>query len=51
MVERALESLPIEALDFLFVENVGNCVAPSIFVSGRTFGLSCCQPSRARINH
>jgi hydrogenase nickel incorporation protein HypB len=34
MVERALEGWPLDELDFLFVENVGNLVCPSSYDLG-----------------
>jgi hydrogenase nickel incorporation protein HypB len=34
MVEKALEDLPHEALDLLFIENVGNLVCPSLYDVG-----------------
>jgi hydrogenase nickel incorporation protein HypB len=39
MVERALESLSIEGLNFLFIENVGNLVCPSSFDIGEDLRL------------
>jgi hydrogenase nickel incorporation protein HypB len=39
MVERALESWPLEELDYLFIENVGNLVCPSSFDLGEELRL------------
>ncbi len=35
-VNRALESLPLDDLDLIFIENVGNLVCPSAFELGET---------------
>ncbi len=34
MVEYALNGLPLEAIDLLFIENVGNLICPNAFVLG-----------------
>lgn len=34
MIEAAMEKIPLDGLDFLFVENVGNLVCPSSFFLG-----------------
>ena len=34
MIERALAKLDLDGLDFLFIENVGNLVCPSMFDLG-----------------
>ena len=34
MVENALNSLPLESTDLLFIENVGNLICPNAFVLG-----------------
>jgi hydrogenase nickel incorporation protein HypB len=39
MVERALEGWDLEALDFLFIENVGNLVCPSSYDLGENLRL------------
>jgi len=39
MVERALANWPLEGLDFLFIENVGNLVCPSSFDLGEDLRL------------
>jgi len=37
VIEKALESLPLEGLDVLFIENVGNLVCPAEFDLGEDF--------------
>jgi hydrogenase nickel incorporation protein HypB len=39
MVEKAVESWPLEAIDFLFIENVGNLVCPSSYDLGEELRL------------
>jgi hydrogenase nickel incorporation protein HypB len=39
MIERALEGWQLEALDFLFIENVGNLVCPSSYDRGEELRL------------
>ena len=39
MVERALSDWPLEELDYLFIENVGNLVCPSSFDLGEDLRL------------
>lgn len=39
MVERALADWPLEDLDYLFIENVGNLVCPSSFDLGEDLRL------------
>ncbi|HZW29600.1 MAG TPA: hydrogenase nickel incorporation protein HypB [Isosphaeraceae bacterium] len=39
MIEAALEGWPLEQLDFLFIENVGNLVCPSTFDLGEDLRL------------
>src|ERR1700736_3266383 len=39
MIERALEGWQLEALDFLFIENVGNLVCPSSYDLGEELRL------------
>ena len=39
MVDRALADWPVEDLDFLFIENVGNLVCPSSFDLGENLRL------------
>jgi hydrogenase nickel incorporation protein HypB len=39
MVERALQDWPVENLDYLFIENVGNLVCPSSFDLGENLRL------------
>lgn len=34
MIEQAMEKIPLDGLDFLFVENIGNLVCPSSFFLG-----------------
>lgn len=40
VVEKAMESLPLEGLDVLFVENVGNLVCPAEFDLGEDFKVA-----------
>jgi hydrogenase nickel incorporation protein HypB len=42
MVEDAIAGWPLDELDFLFIENVGNLVCPSSTISANTCG-SCCS--------
>src|SRR5262249_13857023 len=43
MVSRALDDWKLEALDFLFVENVGNLVCPATFDLGETLRVVACS--------
>jgi hydrogenase nickel incorporation protein HypB len=36
MIQRALESIPLDGLDYLFIENVGNLVCPSSYDLGES---------------
>ncbi len=40
VVEKAMESLPLDSLDVLFVENVGNLVCPAEFDLGEDFKVA-----------
>lgn len=40
VVERAMESLPLDTLDVLFIENVGNLVCPAEFDLGEDFKVA-----------
>jgi len=40
MVRQALDALPLETLDFLFVENVGNLICPVEFDLGQSYNIA-----------
>jgi hydrogenase nickel incorporation protein HypB len=40
MVARALEDMPLDSLDIVIIENVGNLVCPAAFYLGETFKLA-----------
>ncbi len=40
MVHRALHALPLDALDLLFIENVGNLICPVAFDLGETYRVA-----------
>jgi len=43
LVSKALETIPLEGLDVLFIENVGNLVCPSEFDLGEDYKVAVCS--------
>ena len=43
LVSKALETIPLEGLDVLFIENVGNLVCPSEFDLGEDYKVAICS--------
>jgi Ni2+-binding GTPase involved in maturation of urease and hydrogenase len=50
IIKRTLEGWRLDALDFLFIENVGNLVCPSSYDLGESFVSFSSPPPKAKIS-